>query len=82
MEQPHHQVPIWFFIGALLTVYGVLILGAGLYGAANPPANKVALWEKHADIWWGGLLIVIGLVYAIRFWPGRSNKGGTATPVK
>jgi uncharacterized membrane protein len=25
------QISIWFFIGGLLTVYGVLILGASLY---------------------------------------------------
>lgn len=72
MEHGHHQVPIWFFIGALLTVYGVLILGVGIYSLANPPIEKVALWEKHADIWWGALLIIIGLIYAIRFRPGRS----------
>lgn len=74
MEHEHHQVPIWFFIGALLTVYGMLILGAGIYGLAFPPANKVALWEKHADLWWSVLLIVIGLIYSIRFWPGRRAK--------
>ena len=34
-----HQIPIWFFIGGILAVYGVLIFGAGLYGlhlAAGP----------------------------------------------
>ncbi|MCX8109217.1 MAG: hypothetical protein N3G20_10475 [Verrucomicrobiae bacterium] len=79
MEHEHHQVPIWFFIGALLTVYGLLILGVGIYHLAHPPVQKVALYEKHADIWWGALLTVIGLIYGIRFWPGRSRQRHTGT---
>jgi hypothetical protein len=67
------QIPIWYFIGLLLTVYGVLILGSGLYGLVQPPAHKVALWEYHADIWWGVVLLIIGLIYAVRFRPGREN---------
>jgi hypothetical protein len=69
-----HQVPIWLFIGLLLAVYGVLILGAGLYGYFNPPAHKVALWHLHVDIIWGALLVVIGLAYTIRFWPGKTGR--------
>ena len=67
------QIPIWFFIGVLLTVYGVLIFASGLYGWFNPPpkAAQVALWELHADVWWGILLTVVGGVYVTRFRPGR-----------
>jgi hypothetical protein len=68
-----HQIPIWFFIGLLLTVYGVLIVGSGIYGAINPPpeAQRVALWNLHADIWWGAVLLIVGLVYTTRFRPGK-----------
>jgi hypothetical protein len=31
------HLSIWFFVGILLTIYGVLIVGAGLYGLSNPP---------------------------------------------
>ncbi len=49
-----HQIPIWFFIGSLLLIYGVLITGSGIYGAIFPPPveHRVTLWELHADIWW------------------------------
>lgn len=67
------QVPIWFFIGILLTIYGVMISATGIYEWLHPPAHKVALWNYHADVWWGALLIVLGLVYVIRFRPSRIN---------
>jgi hypothetical protein len=62
-----HGIPIWFFIGALLAVYGVLILGAGIVGLFHPPAVELA--SLHAPIWWGALLIAIGLFYVSRFRP-------------
>jgi len=64
-----HGIPIWFFIGALLLVYGVLIFGAGLYGLFHPP--QVALANLHVGIWWGALLVVIGLGYVRAFRPRR-----------
>jgi hypothetical protein len=65
------MVSIWFFIGALLLIYGVLILGAGLYEFVSPPERAVVLADLHAAIWWGGLLIVLGIVYLFRFSPRR-----------
>lgn len=69
------QIPIWFFIGLLLAVYGLLIFATGIYGAFNPPpeAARVKLWHLHADIWWGALLVAIGLFYTFRFRPGRTG---------
>lgn len=65
------QIPIWFFIGTVLAVYGVLILGSAIYGWLNPPEPKVALWEYHADLWWGALLLLLGLVYVAKYRPSR-----------
>ncbi|MDE3167030.1 MAG: hypothetical protein KGN36_14590 [Acidobacteriota bacterium] len=69
----HRQgmVSIWFFIGALLLAYGVLILGAGLWELGHPPAHPVVHAELHSGIWWGVLLLAIGAVYSLRFRPGR-----------
>jgi hypothetical protein len=66
-----HQIPIWFFVGLLLTIYGVLILGCGIYNMLHPLANPVKLAELHADFWWGILLLIIGLVYVIKFRPSK-----------
>lgn len=65
------MVSIWFFIGLLLLAYGVLILGAGLYGLSHPP--NVVLAELNAGIWWGILLIVLGAFYSYRFSPRRDK---------
>jgi hypothetical protein len=65
------MISIWFFIGSLLGIYGVLILGAGLYELVAPPARPVVMAELHAAIWWGALLIALGVLYAVKFRPGK-----------
>jgi hypothetical protein len=65
------MLSIWFFIGLLLLAYGILILGAGVYQLDHPPDVKLA--ELHVGIWWGALLTVLGLVYTLKFRPGRGK---------
>jgi hypothetical protein len=67
------MISIWFFIGIALAVNGALILIAGLYQLINPPAHpNIVLYFLHANVWWGALLLVIGLIYCLRFSPKRS----------
>lgn len=67
-------ISIWFFIGVLLTAYGVLITGSGIYHLFSPPERPVVLENLHADVWWGEVLLAIGLVYTIKFYPKGDNK--------
>jgi len=67
------MLSIWFFIGVLLLVYGILILGSGLYELGNPPEHPVVLANLHAGIWWGALLTMLGLIYTLKFKPGRGK---------
>ncbi|MGO8677598.1 MAG: hypothetical protein ACLQVX_17210 [Limisphaerales bacterium] len=76
MKEQEKQVPIWFFVGTLLAIYGLIITAAGVYGWIYPPEKKVALWDLHADVWWGALLCLFGLVYVLKFWP-RQGEGLT-----
>jgi len=62
-------ISIWFFIGVLLLIYGVMITGAGLWELVSPPENPVVMANLHAGIWWGALLLVIGGFYSYRFKP-------------
>jgi hypothetical protein len=67
-------ISIWFFIGVLLTLYGAMILGYGLTEVATGQLAHVTLAALHAPVWWGGLLAALGLVYLIKFRPGRARK--------
>lgn len=40
MKHHHHQmIPVWFFIGALLLVYGVIIVTVGIAEFSHPPLS-------------------------------------------
>jgi len=65
------MVSIWYFIGLLILVYGVLIAGAGLAEWISPPAHPPTLASLHIGVWWGAFMIVLGAVYAFLFRPGR-----------
>ena len=69
-----HSIPIWFFIGLLLLIYGVLILATGLAELTRPDTG-VVLSGLHLAIWWGAGMLVLGLVYTIRFRPGGRHDG-------
>jgi hypothetical protein len=69
------RLSIWFFIGSLLTVYGIVILGMSIYNLFNPLTDShVVLSNLHAGLWWGALLLIIGLIYVFFFRPGRVKK--------
>lgn len=67
-------IPIWFFIGLVLTIYGAMILGYGTYEwiSGNYPAT-VQMTYLHTPVWWGGLLAALGAFYVIKFRPGRQK---------
>ena len=64
-------ISIWFFIGTLLVIYGVLILGAGIYELSSPPDTTIVLSSMHAGIWWGALMLILGIVYVWLYPPRR-----------
>jgi hypothetical protein len=67
------ELPVWFYIGALLTAYGFLLSGAGIYQFSHPP--KTVLANYHATFWGGILLLALGITYVVIFWP-RPHKVG------
>ncbi len=69
-DEPSHRISIWFFIGSLLAVYGIIVLVANLVPGTGPEAH-VVLASLHAGIWWGALLLVLGVMYVVLFRPGR-----------
>lgn len=67
------RISIWFFIGVLLTVYGAMIFAYGLFTLAMGQEANVVLANLHAPVWWGGMMLILGLFYGIRFRPGRDG---------
>jgi hypothetical protein len=62
-------IPIWFFIGVLLLVYGVMIFSYGVYELATGQLANVQLAYLHTPVWWGALLTVLGVFYSVKFRP-------------
>jgi hypothetical protein len=63
------RISIWFFIGALVLAYGILVLGAGIYDLFSPSSPAVVLDELHAGIWWGALMIILGAIPFFKSFP-------------
>jgi hypothetical protein len=70
MPEDHHIIPVWFFVGVLLLIYGVLILATGIYQFSRPPST--VLGNLHPAIWWGALLMVVGGIYVYLHSPHKS----------
>lgn len=73
VHHEHHQMlPVWFFIGVLLLIYGVIILCAGLEEYSHPA--PVVLAKYHAGVWGGILLVALGGFYTLKFWPRKRQQ--------
>jgi hypothetical protein len=67
------HISIWFFIGILLTIYGALIFGYGLVELMTGQHANVVLANLHAPVWWGGLMLALGIFYSVTFRPSRND---------
>jgi len=76
-ESQEHQIPIWFFIGMTLLVYGVVISLYGLASWGDPDKMKMAMSGCHADVWWGAGMAALGAFYTVRFRPGKKLDTGS-----
>ena len=66
------DISIWFFIGVLLTIYGLMILGYGIWELVTGNLANVVLANLHAPVWWGATMLLLGLFYGLRFRPGKA----------
>lgn len=67
------HLSIWFFTGLCLAVNGALIFATGIYETIRPPVEKVVLYDLHANIWWGFILLILGVFFSLRFSPARER---------
>jgi hypothetical protein len=66
----HHMIPVWFFVGVILLIYGLIILGTGIYEFKSPPPTVLA--GTHPAVWWGALLTLVGGIYVYLYMPKKS----------
>jgi hypothetical protein len=71
-----HSISLWFFIGSLLTVYALLILGAGIAQIATGGTTGIALPQLHISVWWGLGMLPLSLAFMIKDWPKRDKPPG------
>ncbi len=80
-----HMIPVWFFVGLLLFLYGILIFIKGIAEWSHPPDTGLSLWSHvpaadtflpklHPAFWWGILLIVLGGVFVLMNYPRRKTQ--------
>ncbi len=69
MSEDHRIIPVWFFVGVLLLIYGILILATGIYEFHNPPPTVLA--NLHPALWWGVLLIILGGLFVYIHMPKK-----------
>lgn len=55
------MLDIWFFVGIILITYGVILSLIGIYYIFNPYTN-VILGNLNPNLWWGGIMIVSGII--------------------
>ena len=59
-EEVTRMKPIWYFVGWVLIIIGVLVFAAGIYYFYVPIKFNVELRGMHIGIWWGLVLILGG----------------------
>jgi len=72
--EKEHGLSIWFFVGGILTIYGIIILIANIPAFSSPATTTHIILERlHAGLWWGILLIVLGVLFLFLHWPGKHS---------
>jgi hypothetical protein len=66
MENEKGMRSIWFFVGLIMLLIGILVFLAGIYELINPTIQNVRLTGLHTNIWWGVLIAVTGAVYVVK----------------
>lgn len=54
---------IWYFVGWMLLVVGVIIFLTGIYYLISPARPETVLQNLHPDIWWGAIMLVVGILF-------------------
>ncbi len=54
--------PIWYFVGLMLALMGLVVEVSGLYRYFSAEHTKTVLENLHPEIWWGAIMIIAGVI--------------------
>ncbi len=57
-DEGREPLAIWFFVGVILAVYGVLVIIGSFV-----PGRPTVLAETRPGLWWGSLMVVFGGIF-------------------
>lgn len=58
------MLSIWFFVGLMLTIMGVIITAMGFYYIFQPETHT-RLAQLNPSLWWGVVILFAGLLFLI-----------------
>jgi hypothetical protein len=62
---------IWFLVGLLQSVYGLILVLAGIRQLSHPPTTALA--DLHATLWAGAAILVMGAILVATNNPRRAR---------
>lgn len=62
---------IWYLVGLVLLEMGGLVFLGGLLEAIWPSSRTTVLADLHPAVWWGGVMILSGMVFYLK---NRKNR--------
>jgi hypothetical protein len=69
-EKPAAEpLPIWFFVGLILLIYGLIIVASGFLSAPRP----TVLAHTRPALWWGAVTTAAGVLFLIIGLRSRSS---------
>lgn len=57
---------IWYFVGLIMLIIGIIVFAAGIYELINPANQNIKLTNLHTNIWWGAIIAITGLIYVAK----------------
>lgn len=72
MREELPMAPVWFFIGILLWIFGIIIFSMGVWQLSRPPATVLA--NYHPALFWGLFLTAIGAIDTFAYGPKNGKQ--------
>jgi hypothetical protein len=63
MSEELKMKSIWYFVGIMLGVMGVIIFCSGVYYYFYPNGTTTVLGHLYPNIWWGLIMVAAGSIF-------------------